>query len=258
MHSVNVIHRDIKPRNLLVNSSCNLKICDFGLARLENDIGNKLESMSNYVATRWYRAPEIIISRTHYGKPSDIWSAGCVMGELLGGKALFMGKDRLHQLTTILGIIGTPNWGENGLAGCTRMSDFLANMPKKEKIPFTHLFPNANPLACDLLDKMLQFDPSKRITATEALKHPFLEDLHDPMGEPDAESFDWDEFYFEELKPKKNELRNLIYHEILTNNQEEFMELVKPTPDSLKGHVPAAVNKLPMLSKRETNDDHGT
>jgi mitogen-activated protein kinase 7 len=107
IHSANVLHRDLKPGNLLVNADCELKICDFGLARGLSDSSSGF--MTEYVATRWYRAPEIMLSFKSYTKAIDMWSVGCIFAELLGGKPLFKGRDYVDQLNQILNILGTPD-----------------------------------------------------------------------------------------------------------------------------------------------------
>ena len=102
IHSSNVIHRDLKPRNLLVNSNCDLKICDFGLARVDfAELQWKVAAMTDYVATRWYRAPEVILSWKKYTKAIDMWSIGCILAELVGRKPIFPGSDSQHQLQLI-------------------------------------------------------------------------------------------------------------------------------------------------------------
>lgn len=102
IHSAGIIHRDLKPSNIAVNEDCELKILDFGLARHTED------SMTGYVATRWYRAPEIVLNWMHYSQTVDIWSVGCIMAEMLAGKPLFPGTDHIDQLTRVLSLVGTP------------------------------------------------------------------------------------------------------------------------------------------------------
>ncbi|KAI8595187.1 kinase-like domain-containing protein [Dissophora ornata] len=110
IHSANVLHRDLKPGNLLVNADCELKICDFGLARgFSDDAESNVGFMTEYVATRWYRAPEIMLSFQSYTKAIDMWSVGCIFAEMLGGKPLFKGRDYVDQLNQILQILGTPD-----------------------------------------------------------------------------------------------------------------------------------------------------
>jgi mitogen-activated protein kinase 1/3 len=100
MHSANVLHRDLKPSNLLLNANCDLKVCDFGLARSANSTEDNSGFMTEYVATRWYRAPEIMLTFQEYTKAIDVWSVGCILAEMLSGKPLFPGKDcTLHPYT---------------------------------------------------------------------------------------------------------------------------------------------------------------
>ena len=108
IHSANVWHRDLKPGNLLVNRDCDLKLCDFGLARFAGpEQGSEERPMTEYVVTRWYRAPELILTRS-YNASIDIWSAGCILAEMLGRKPIFPGKDYVDQLQVICKLIGTP------------------------------------------------------------------------------------------------------------------------------------------------------
>merc|ERR1719313_2233609 len=108
VHSAKVIHRDLKPRNLLVNSNCDLKICDFGLARVHFSDKEWVCPMTEYVCTRWYRAPEVICSWTDYSCAIDIWSIGCIFAEMLSRKPLFPGHNTQHQLDLIIATLGTP------------------------------------------------------------------------------------------------------------------------------------------------------
>ncbi|CUM68625.1 uncharacterized protein PRCAT00006352001 [Priceomyces carsonii] len=196
IHSADVLHRDLKPGNLLVNADCELKICDFGLARgfSENPEQNA-GFMTEYVATRWYRAPEIMLSFTNYTKAIDIWSVGCILAELLGGKPLFRGKDYVDQLNQILLILGTPKEDTLTKIGSVRAQNYVRSLPFMKKVPYSQLFPNANPLALDLLEKMLSLDPYERITIDDALKHPYLSVWHDPLDEPECKvKFDFKSF----------------------------------------------------------------
>ena len=102
MHSAGVVHRDLKPSNILVNENCDLKICDFGLARIQDP------QMTGYVSTRYYRAPEIMLTWQKYDVEVDIWSAGCIFAEMLEGKPLFPGKDHVNQFSIITELLGTP------------------------------------------------------------------------------------------------------------------------------------------------------
>ncbi|DAZ97023.1 TPA: hypothetical protein N0F65_012892 [Lagenidium giganteum] len=212
IHSASVLHRDLKPSNLLLNSNCDLKICDFGLARgIEPDEDNM--ELTEYVVTRWYRAPEIMLSTKEYTKAIDIWSTGCIFAELLGRKPLFPGDDYIHQLQIICDKLGTPREEELHFVTSEKARRFMKNQPMKPGIPFAKLFPSAKPAAIDLLEKMLVFDPSKRISVEQALEHPYLESLHNAEDEPVADrpfSFD-----FEKEDLTKTRLQELILEEIL-------------------------------------------
>eukprot|EP00842_Homolaphlyctis_polyrhiza_P000966 jgi/Hompol1/1870/HPOL_002780-RA len=147
IHSANVLHRDLKPGNLLVNADCELKICDFGLARgfsEEPDAGGGF--MTEYVATRWYRAPEIMLSFKSYTKAIDMWSVGCIFAELLGGKPLFKGRDYVDQLNQILSICGTPDDETLSRIGSERAQMYIRSLPKMPKMPFSQLYATASPL----------------------------------------------------------------------------------------------------------------
>ena len=176
MHACNVLHRDMKPTNILVKKNCDLKICDLGLARVDRGITREDTSvfMTEHVVTRWYRAPEVILSWGRYTKSIDIWSAGCILAELIGRTPLFPGKNYIHQLEMITDVLGKPTDEEINMFENEKARKFMRSLPSKKKVSFAVLFPNASEPALDLLSKMLVFDPSKRITAEEALHHPYL------------------------------------------------------------------------------------
>lgn len=183
MHSADVIHRDLKPSNLLLNANCDLKVCDFGLAR-STRTADKAEVgpgfMTEYVATRWYRAPEIMLTFKQYTKAIDIWSIGCILAEMLSGRPLFPGKDYHNQLNLILDVLGTPTLDEFYAINSRRSRDYLRSLPVRKRKSFASLYPNASPAAVDFLTKSLTFDPLKRMTVEDALAHPYLAAYHDP------------------------------------------------------------------------------
>jgi serine/threonine protein kinase len=187
VHSAGVMHRDLKPSNLLVNANCDLKLCDFGLARAcvapEASSARALR-LTEYVVTRWYRAPELLLSCPSYSQSVDVWSAGCILAELLGRRPLFPGRDYIQQLNLQLRVLGTPR--EEDLAHVTNVHArrYVRSMPDMPPVALQALFPKSNPLALDLLAKMLVFVPSKRLTVKQALEHPYLAKLHDVMDEP--------------------------------------------------------------------------
>lgn len=207
IHSAGVIHRDLKPGNLAVNEDCELKILDFGLARHAD------AEMTGYVVTRWYRAPEVILSWMHYNQTVDIWSVGCIMAEMLTGKTLFRGKDYLDQLTQILKVTGVPGTEFVQKLNDKAAKSYIQSLPQSPKKDFSQLFPRASPQAVDLLEKMLELDVDKRLTASQALAHPFFEPFRDPEEETEAQKFD-DSLEHEKLTV--DEWKQHIYKEIVS------------------------------------------
>mmetsp|Transcript_26306 Transcript_26306/g.25926 ORF Transcript_26306/g.25926 Transcript_26306/m.25926 type:complete len:172 (+) Transcript_26306:336-851(+) len=135
MHSANVIHRDLKPSNLLVNKNCDLKICDLGLAR---GYDRETENLTEYVVTRWYRAPEVILNSSMYTKQIDVWSCGCVFAELIGRAPLFPGDDYLDQVQRVIGVLGTPTADDMHFIGNPAARRFISKLPKREKNEMEH------------------------------------------------------------------------------------------------------------------------
>lgn len=175
LHDNGVLHRDLKPANLLVNSKCELKISDFGLARVEPEDDIKRANMTHHVVTRWYRPPELMLSPNDaYTSAVDMWSAGCIMAELLVRTPLFPGKDFLDELNRIFRVIGKPTTDEIKKLHNSQAKKFIMSLPNLRRKSFLELFPDVNKDAADLVDKLLQYDPEKRLSAAEALQHPFF------------------------------------------------------------------------------------
>ncbi|KAM7113792.1 mitogen-activated protein kinase 11 isoform 1-T1 [Molossus nigricans] len=185
IHSAGIIHRDLKPSNVAVNEDCELRILDFGLARQAD------EEMTGYVATRWYRAPEIMLNWMHYNQTAvDIWSVGCIMAELLQGKALFPGNDYIDQLKRIMEVVGTPSPEVLAKISSEHARTYIQSLPPMPQKDLRSIFHGANPLAVDLLGRMLVLDSDQRISAAEALAHAYFSQYHDPDDEPEAEPYD--------------------------------------------------------------------
>lgn len=177
LHSAGILHRDIKPGNLLVNSNCLLKICDFGLARLEEPLENAI--MTQEVVTQYYRAPELLAGATNYGQAVDVWSVGCIFAELLSRKILFQAQSPVQQLNLIINLLGTPSLDDLCRAGASEGATKYI-LQKGHKAPalatLYNLSSQATHEAVHLLCRMLVFDPKKRITCTDALSHPYLDE----------------------------------------------------------------------------------
>ncbi|KAL5517585.1 hypothetical protein EMCRGX_G003163 [Ephydatia muelleri] len=205
VHSAGIVHRDLKPSNIAVNEDCELRILDFGLARATT------EEMTGYVATRYWRAPEIMLNWMHYGKEVDMWSVGCIMAELLTGQALFPGGDHIDQLTRILQIVGTPDREFLKKITSDTARTYIESMPYHPRKDFSKFFVGANPLAIDVLERLLTMDPDTRMTAEEALAHPYFASYADPDDEPTAEHYDES---FEELTLDVEGWKRLVFDEI--------------------------------------------
>uniref|UniRef100_A0A3Q0RUQ4 Mitogen-activated protein kinase 15 n=1 Tax=Amphilophus citrinellus TaxID=61819 RepID=A0A3Q0RUQ4_AMPCI len=187
LHSGNVIHRDQKPSNVLLDSDCVVKLCDFGLARslnqIQEDSGNP--ALTEYVATRWYRAPEILLGSTRYTKGVDMWSLGCILGEMLLGKALFPGTSTINQIEKIMSAIPHPSTEDILAIKSEYGSSVIQRMLLKPQVPLEGLLqPSVPPDALDLLKGFLVFNPDKRLTAEQALQHPYVARFHNPAKEP--------------------------------------------------------------------------
>nr|4QNY_A Chain A, Mitogen activated protein kinase, putative [Leishmania donovani BPK282A1]4QNY_B Chain B, Mitogen activated protein kinase, putative [Leishmania donovani BPK282A1] len=207
IHSAGVIHRDITPANILVNTNCDLKICDFGLAKEENDQG---EYMTDYVTMRWYRAPELVMEDKDYSAQIDVWGIGCILGELLGSRPLFQGKDRVNQLDKIVDVIGTPSEEDINSVGSSAAQKYLKKKSHRPQADWRQRYPTASPEALDLLRHMLVFNPKRRITVLQAMRHPFLEQLHDDADD----NLSYALFRFDENEQKTIvDVKRAIYEE---------------------------------------------
>ncbi|KAL4808758.1 kinase-like domain-containing protein [Aspergillus unguis] len=227
IHSAGVIHRDLKPGNLLINENCDLKICDFGLARIQEP------QMTGYVSTRYYRAPEIMLTWQRYGHQVDLWSVGCILAEMLLGRPLFPGTDHINQFWLIIDLLGNPPDKVIDRITTTNTRRVVQSMEKREPRPLKDVIPNAEDEALNLLQNLLLFDPDQRIPAGQALKHPYMAPYHDPEDEPAAtQKFDWS-FYDAELPV--DDWKIMIYSEVLdffqlSTTPSDGQSLTQPQP----------------------------
>ncbi|CAO2601975.1 Mitogen-activated protein kinase 15 [Lemmus lemmus] len=186
IHSGRVIHRDQKPANVLLDAACRVKLCDFGLARSLSDLpeGPEGQALTEYVATRWYRAPEVLLSSRWYTPGVDMWSLGCILGEMLRGQPLFPGTSTFHQLELILETIPLPSMEELQSLGSDYSALILQNLGSKPRQTLDALLPpDTPPEALDLLKRLLAFAPDKRLSAEQALQHPYVQRFHCPDRE---------------------------------------------------------------------------
>ncbi|GMF14644.1 unnamed protein product [Phytophthora lilii] len=249
VHSAHIIHRDVKPSNVLINRDCLVKLCDFGLARgidmrpvtpssvdgvstpsgqdgMETALD---EALTEYVVTRWYRAPELLLA-SRYSTAIDLWAVGCILAEMFTRKALFPGHDHVHQLHLILQLVGSPPPDDMGFITNMKAKRWMARQQQQEGKPLNSVCPNAPTEALDLMSKLLQFDPRKRISVDDAIAHPFLApcraDGADIGSERLAErAFD---FSFERENKgnmDKNTLRRLIFEDVCYFHPEASAEL---------------------------------
>ena len=215
IHSAGIVHRDLKPSNVLINSDACIKVCDFGLARSVMSLTGKDIIMTDYVATRWYRAPEVLLGSTKYNSQADMWSVGCIFGELLNGKPMFPGTSTLNN--KILEITGKPNKEDILSIQSELAQNMLENINNIKQKNLKSLFPKATAIELDLLGKLLQFNPNKRINVLEALEHPYVADFHEQYSESEIAC----------EKPIKLEINDKVKYTVKEYKQKLFDDLLK-------------------------------
>ncbi|KAK2142593.1 hypothetical protein LSH36_935g00063 [Paralvinella palmiformis] len=171
-HSHRVLHRDLKPQNLLIDVDGNIKLADFGLARA---FGVPVRTYTHEVVTLWYRAPEILLGIRFYSTAVDIWSLGCIFAEMVTKRALFPGDSEIDELFRVFRTLGTPD--ESNWPGVSQLSDYKTTFPKWSPRDLKKVVPLLDEEGLDLLQKMLTYEPSTRISAKTALSHPYFRDV---------------------------------------------------------------------------------
>lgn len=173
-HEHRIIHRDLKPANILISQDNSIKLADFGLARA---INIPMHTYTHEVVTLWYRAPEILLGEKHYSPAVDIWSLGCIFAELILGKVFLKGDSEIGQIFEIFKVFGLPRDTQESWPGVSRLKHFNPVMPHFEPKALESLFESLSPEGIDLMQKMFIYCPFRRITAREAMEHPWFAEI---------------------------------------------------------------------------------
>jgi len=171
-HEHRILHRDLKPQNLLINMGGELKLADFGLARA---FGIPVRNYTHEVVTLWYRAPDVLMGSRKYSTSVDIWSVGCIFAEMVNGRPLFPGSSESDQLMKIFKVLGTPNIEE--WPGMAELPEYKTDFPIYSGVSLKKVVRALDPVGMDLLQRMLEYDPLRRISAEAALRHAYFKDL---------------------------------------------------------------------------------
>lgn len=249
------LQQDLKPSNIVVKSDCTLKILDFGLARTA---GTGNFAMTPYVVTRYYRAPEVILGMG-YKDNVDIWSVGCIMGEMIRGAVLFPGTDHIDQWNKIIEQLGTPA-PEFMRRLQPTVRSYVENRPRYSGYPFEKLFPDIlfpddssehaklkSSEARDLLSKMLVIDQEKRISVNDALMHSYIRVWYD-ASEVDAPAPAPYDHSVDEKEHTVEEWKELIYQEVLEYEQSHGLITPSPTSDSSDSANFSLITSKPVIT----------
>lgn len=184
IHSAKLLHRDIKPSNILVDSSCAIKICDFGLCRSTDGVesGEGLV-LTDYIATRWYRSPEVLMGSRRYTEGIDLWSVGCIVGEMFRTRPLLPGASSMAQVERIFELTGNPTAHDVKSWQSQFATAMLENVQAKSRVRLDDLCHNLPRDAKHLMKSLFKLNPAKRGTATSTLEHDYVKDFHDPEKE---------------------------------------------------------------------------
>jgi len=225
LHRARVFHRDLKPSNILLNEKCHVRICDFGLARAAPEDREQLIIWTDYVATRWYRAPELIfVHLSQYSTAIDMWSVGCIFAEILRrGRPLFPGRNTVEQIDLITQVTGKPSTAVIEKLRSPQARDIVSNIPRREPLPLSKLIPDASEEEIYLISRMLTFDPDERISAQEALQNSYFSVYFNLLQErfQPAPMFNAADFEFERKQYNEDQMRFEFRQESLFFNARE-------------------------------------
>lgn len=217
IHSAGLIHRDLKPSNLLINSDASIKLCDFGLARAYNS-EQPADDLTDYIATRWYRAPEILFGSSSYTTAVDMWAAGSILAELVSGRPLFPGTSTMDQLERVIAFTGPPTPRDIESMDSSFTQTMLSNLSyTKPRFVLEDKLEGAPPDAIDLVRRLIAFNPQERPTAEQCLEHPYVAQFHAPHKEITAR------------EPIKMALADNEKHSIREYRNQIYKESVTPT-----------------------------
>ncbi|KAI3415914.1 Mitogen-activated protein kinase 15 [Globodera pallida] len=256
LHSGNVLHRDLKPSNVLLDADCRVKLADFGLARSFSQMddyldGTNMPELTEYVATRWYRSPEILLAAKRYTKGVDMWSLGCILAEMLLGKALFPGSSTINQIERIMNSISRPSKHDIESIGSMYAASVLDKMPQRPKRPLEAVLAQSFSEAIDLVNRrvawgqagmsqffyfgLLLFAPHKRLNVEQCLTHPYVAQFHNALEEPALDYevklplpdhiqlsvHEYREKLYEIIATRKINVRRIQYDKLISNESEE-------------------------------------
>jgi renal tumor antigen len=256
MHSKSIFHRDIKPENCMINkTTLELKLVDFGSTRSDTDSLPYTE----YISTRWYRAPECILTSGSYGKAVDVWAIGCILYELLTARPLFPGKHEIDQIARIHNIIGSPTKEILDQFRSNPNTQLSFSFPVRKPQDFHNLLPNCSDETVDLLGRLLEYDPRKRVSASVALSHPAFRQLRrtDGRWQQTAQIYPFSLFYVHEVTGVRQEAaQNVVgddQEEEEIQDDDDFEENGKEAP-KMNGNGSLQESRLRAIQRiREYN-----
>eukprot|EP00928_Gymnodinium_smaydae_P071624 TRINITY_DN55162_c0_g1_i1.p1 TRINITY_DN55162_c0_g1~~TRINITY_DN55162_c0_g1_i1.p1 ORF type:complete len:409 (-),score=53.78 TRINITY_DN55162_c0_g1_i1:120-1346(-) len=250
VHSARVVHRDLKPRNLLVNANCDLKICDFGLSRVIFEPA--YTNVTEYICTRWYRAPEALCSWTTCSFKLDLWSIGCILAEMVNCVPIFPGRNTQHQLELILECLGTPSAEEIAAIPSHKCRLFIESLHLHARKPLKDVVNSSSVLLVNLLGRLLEFNPDRRCTAEQALSHEYLDALSCPEDEPTRDPIDPADFEFERRRLPQHAVREEFFQEIMRYYPDLRSQYLA---EEVESGNPYDVRSFPPLAEDGSNPD---